>query len=153
MMAQTRIKRASQDRTHLDNVCETDAQISKTIVNSLGEKERRIYNHISSGAAWAECHLHDIGLSDGKWKHCGKDTQDITHVSWQCPVINKHRKLNDLDQIDPDLLPTYIKHGVPKAMASNVEATYWGDTEEDILYNKTQNNNNNSPLAMKRRNT
>ncbi len=82
-------------------------------------------------------------MSDGKCKHCGQETQDITHVLWQCPAINKHRKIHDLGQIDPDLLPNYIKHGVPKAMTSNVEATYWGDTEEEALLNKPQDAHSN----------
>ncbi len=127
MCANHRVAHASCDRSHLREVGEIDGQITKKIVNGLGPKERCIYNHISTGGAWSESHLQDIGLSQGKCTHCGQVAEDICHVTWHCPIVNKHRKIQDLQNVNPDLLPTYIKHGVPKAMSTDVEATFWGD--------------------------
>ena len=122
-----RMEIASETRAHLSQVGEIDDQITKKIINNLGAKEKRIYRHISSGAAWAEGHLHEIGLSEGRCTHCGAEAQDISHVCWDCPSVNKHRKNTELKDLDPSILPNFIKHGVPKAMSLDVEATFWGD--------------------------
>ncbi len=98
----------------------------KKIISGLGPKEQKIYNHISSGGAWSDAHLQDIGPSDGKCVHCGQDVQDISHITWNCPKINQHRKINDLKEVDSDMLPVFIKHGIPKAMSTNVEEVFWG---------------------------
>ena len=96
---------ASDNISHLKDVRETDDQITKKILGKLGVKERRIYRHISSGAAWAEGHLQEIGLTEGRCSHCGGEAQDITHVCWECPGVNKHRKHTDLKDLDPSILP------------------------------------------------
>ncbi len=127
---------AQEERTHLHNVGEIGAQLTKKIVNGLGDKERKVYGHLSSGAAWSEAHLQDIGLSQGRCSHCGGAPEDITHVTWHCPAIHKHRQFKDLQHINPDVLPGYIKHGVPKAMSADIEATFWGDVlEPDHIQN------------------
>ncbi len=61
------------------------------------------------------------------WRSC----PGICHITWKCPEVNKHRQHKDLCDIDPDLLPKYIQNGVPKAMSTNLEATYWGDVHDD----------------------
>ena len=100
-------------------------------MNSLGHKEAKVYSHISTGAAWSEAHLHDIGLSNnGTCFHCGGEASDITHVTWSCPVINKHRKVQDLKDLDPQLLPKFIKHGIPAAMPTDIEGALGGKFEQ-----------------------
>jgi hypothetical protein len=136
-----RSKIASKQRTHLEGLIETDMQIVNKVIAQLGPKEKKIYGHISSGAAWADNHLKDIGESDGKCIHCGEDVDDISHITWKCKVIHKHRKINDLKELNPDVLPCYIKHGVPKAMSTDVQATFWGDKLEiDSPSNEQANN-------------
>ncbi len=115
-------KKASDTRTHLN-----DTHIVKSVMAGLGQKEKRIYSHVSSGGAWADSHLKEIGLSDGKCPHCGTDVEDFTHITWQCEAIHKHRKVDTLKDVDHMILPSYIKHGVPKAMSTDVEGTFWGD--------------------------
>ncbi len=117
---------AEEDRSHLTNLDEVDNQIVKKIIGSLGPKEVKVYNHVSTGAAWSEAHLEEIGYSDGKCKHCGGGMKDITHICWDCPEISKHRKVHDLKDVNPDLLPDFIKHGVPKAMSPDIEGAFWG---------------------------
>ena len=43
----TRSKHAAKDRTHLQQVDEIDAHITKKIISCLGDKERKVYSHIS----------------------------------------------------------------------------------------------------------
>ena len=127
LAVRSRAHTASASRSHLKGVEEIDNHIVKKVVASLGQKEQKVYNHISSGGAWADNHLQEIGLSNGKCPHCGQDVDDITHITWQCVSINKHRKNHALKDVDPAMLPTYIKHGVPKAMSTDVQSTYWGE--------------------------
>ncbi len=126
-MANHRAAQATVNRTHLKDANEIDGKITKDTVNRLAPLEKKIYSHISSGGAWAEGHLENIGVSQGMCTHCGKKAEDITHVCWKCPVVNSHRQIDDLSNINPDLLPDYIKHGVPKAMSIDIEASFWGD--------------------------
>ncbi len=131
LAANKRAVDVTDQRSHLKGLNEIDNQIVKKIINRLGDKEARVYNHISTGGAWSEAHLQDIGLSEsGTCTHCGGEVHDISHVLWSCPVVNKHRKVEDLNHLDPQLLPTYIKHGVPAAMSSNIESTFWGQVEQ-----------------------
>ena len=133
-----RVRSVSVQRTHTAALKEVDIQISKKIVNSLGDKECKVYNHIASGAAWSEAHLHDIGLAtSSKCSHCGEEVTDITHVTWSCPVINQHRRIEDLKSLDPQLLPAYIRHGIPAAMSGDMETTFWGQqVPEDVVQSK-----------------
>ncbi len=131
MASNRRAEDVSKQRSHLKGLKEIDSQIVKKIVNSLGHKEAKVYNHISTGAAWSEAHLHDIGLSNnGTCSHCGGEGCDNTHVAWSCPVINKHRKVQDLKDLDPQLLPNFIKHGIPSAMPTDIEGAFWGKFEQ-----------------------
>ena len=85
LAANKRAENASEHRTHLHDIKEIDNQIVKKVVHSLGEKEKRVYGHISSGGAWSEGHLHDIGLSEsGKCTHCGEEVHDIAHMELSC---------------------------------------------------------------------
>ncbi len=110
MAAKDRTIHTEEDRTHLKGIGEIDQPINKSIIHGLGERERKVYNHISTGAVWTEQHLQDVGLSDGRCRHCQQFVDGASHILWKCPAINKHRNINDLANIDVDLLPQYIKH-------------------------------------------
>ncbi len=98
----------------------------KKILSGLGPKEQKIYSHISTGGAWSEAHLQEIGLSEGKCQHCGQQVQYIKHITWERPEINKHRKILGLKDVNADLLPDFVKHGIPKSMSTDLEGTFWG---------------------------
>ncbi len=119
--------KAAENRTHMDGLKEVDTQIVHRIIHGLGEKEKKVYRHITSGGAWAENHLEDIGYTDGLCRHCGQKVSDISHALWQCSEINKHRSNRDLCDLDPETLPCYIKHGIPAAMTTNVKGPYWSE--------------------------
>ncbi len=91
--ANARTRVGTVARQHMKDLNEIDGVIHKKILHVLGPKERKIFNHISSGAAWSEEHKLDIGLSDGKCKLCGANTTDITHVTWECEHIHIHRHI------------------------------------------------------------
>ena len=42
-------------------------------------------------------------------------------------MVNKHRKVDELKHIDPQSLPSYIKHGVPAAMSASIDKCFWGN--------------------------
>ena len=134
-----RNKNAAEQRTHLQGLQEVDTQMVHRIVNSMGDKEKKVYRHISSGGAWAENHLEDIGLSNGVCRHCGKKVNDISHVLWQCGEISKHRVNKELCNIDPDALPCYIKHGIPAAMTTNVKGPYWCEDRDTNQISSNEN--------------
>ncbi len=129
--ANARTRVGTESRQHMKDLNEIDGAIHKKILHSLGHKELKVYNHISSGAAWSEEHKADIGLSNGKCKLCGADTTDITHVTWECQHIHKHRQHRALVDLDHSHLPVYIKHGLAKALSGDVQCTYWGDKPTD----------------------
>ena len=114
---------------------EADAEITRKIINELGQKETKIYKHISSGAAWAQGHLQEIGQAEEMCQHCGEKATTISHITWKCQTINRHRKCRELSDINPDSLPEYIKHGVPKHMSTNLNGTFW---DEDTCTQKDQ---------------
>ncbi len=75
MMANHRARNATASRSHLTGLEEIDAPISKEMISKLATKELKVYNHLASGGAWAEQHLQDIGLSNGRCKHCGANAE------------------------------------------------------------------------------
>ncbi len=99
-MAKHRARNATAARSHLTGLDEIVAPISKNIINNMATKELRVYNHLATGGAWAEQHLQDMGLSNGRCKHCGAKAETITHVTWECPEINKHRQHTKLAKVD-----------------------------------------------------
>ncbi len=44
--------------------------------------------------------------------------------------MDKHRQHTSLEGLDRSCLPKHIKHGIPKAMTVDLEATFWGDNLE-----------------------
>ena len=125
--ANARTRVGTEFRQHMTDLNEIDETIHKEIMHAFGPKERKVFNHISTEAAWSKEHKADIGLSNGKCKLCGASTTDITHVTWECEHIHKHRQHRALIDIDHKHLPTYIKHGLSKALSCDVQCTYWGD--------------------------
>ena len=63
MASNRRAEDFSKQRSYWKGLKDIDSQMVKKIVNSLGHKEAKVCNHISTGAAWSEAHLHDTGLS------------------------------------------------------------------------------------------
>ncbi len=136
--ATARIKTASAERQHMQGLEEIDAEAHKRVLHSLGPKERTVFNHITTGAAWSEQHKHDIGLSDGKCQLCNENATDMAHVLWECPQVNKHRQNKNLIDLDINILPVYIKHGLAKAMSVNTQGYFWGQKPtEDPMPNTT----------------
>ena len=130
--ANARTRVGTESRQHMKDLHEIDGSIHKQIIHSLAPKERKVFNHLSSGAAWSEEHKANIGLSNGECKLCGACTTDITHVAWECEHVHKHREHRALVDIDHKLLPTYIKHGLAKALTSDVQCTFWGDRPTNV---------------------
>ena len=100
----------------------------KTVVNSLGSKEKRVYRHISTGAFWAQDQLADIQLGQDNCPHCGQVVNGSDHVLWRCEAVHKHRKHNCLRQLDPDSLPKAVLNGLPPALTASLSSQPWGSS-------------------------
>ena len=66
-----------QTRTYLQEFGETDHEMIKTIINSFGEKEERIYKHIASGAMWNASEICQICDDNYFCQHCGEKLRTL----------------------------------------------------------------------------
>ena len=132
-----RIQRASKSRTYCGEIQEIDDQIMKEILQNLGEKEKRIYTHINTGAFWHEGQLHSIDEADGKCRNCGAHVQDAQHILWNCPEVNKYRHLGLCQNIVWQMLPKCIRMGLPCAMTKDFDRAFWDYKDQ---YTNTNNN-------------
>ncbi len=149
-----RNNRATDQRAHLTGLEEHDTLITKKILHSLGDKEARVYKHVTAGAAWSDKHLQEIGDSDGRCPHCGCEVRDITHVLWECQKVKEHRKCSSIADIDPQSLPCYIKHGIPKTMSLEFEGPFWGKAlQPDSKFNDQTMKAIGMPANNKTKNT
>ena len=120
----------SETRTFCGHIKEVDADITKQIIHRLGPKEKRVYSHIATGAFWNEDQLANINNTDGMCKHCGNKVHSSSHVLWECPSINKHRRITALNQLDHKALPLCVQNGIPPAMHKSFSNTFWESTDE-----------------------
>jgi ribonuclease HI len=125
--ARTRARNTDHVRTFHGRVGEIDDLILNKTLNKFGTKERNAFRYVASGAFWNEKQLADIGQGGGFCPHCLTTYTNKHHTLWHCPVINKHRKHCELNDIDADALPDCIKVGLPPAMHARHNTPYWGD--------------------------
>ena len=128
-----RDNKIAKERTFLDSYGEMDHEMAKDIINKFGDKEQRVHKHIATGGMWNDNEIQDISQLDNKCKHCGEVVEDSTHVLWDCCVVNKHRKHNDLKDVNMDGVPKAIKYGIPLSMGWQLTKPFWhavGNTTE-----------------------
>ncbi len=87
-----RVRKVSEARSFCGSIDEIDDQITKKVVNHPGIKEQRVYCHIYTGGFWNEYQKIELQTSDGICQHCKREVKNSSHIPWQCPVVNKHRK-------------------------------------------------------------
>ena len=72
-------------------------------------------------------------------KHCGQPVVNSAHTLWECPQVNKHRKITDLECLNQTRLHPAISNGIPPAMTHNHRAPYWGKCDNnDAIYHATE---------------
>ena len=120
-------------RTFCGTLGEIDEAIVKKLVNNMAPKESNVYTHLSTGAFWNECQLHDIHMSDGLCYHCKQPVEDSSHITWGCPCVNQHRKHTKLANFDWKILPKSILNGIPPALSRCLSGAFWegGPTKKE----------------------
>ena len=113
IMARHRSHVTGQQRTFCGPITELDQPILKKVINGLGDKEKRVFRHIATGASWAQDQLADIQLGHEACPHCGIVARGTEHILWKCAAIHGHRKHKDLCDVDTDLLPKAVLNGIP----------------------------------------
>ena len=132
IVTRSRAQATSQQRTFCGPISELDNDTLKSVVNHLGYKEKHVFRHVASGACWDDEDLADIQLGDGRCKHCGAQVHCPAHVLWDCPVVNQHRKVKELEGVHSEHLPKAIAVGLPPALSSDFTSTPWV-TQGDVV--------------------
>ena len=96
IMARHRSQVTVQQRTFCGPIAELDQPILKTVINGLGNKEKRVFRHIATGAFSAQDQLADIQLGLEACPHCGTVDKGTEHILWKCAAIHGHCKHKDL---------------------------------------------------------
>ena len=125
LVVRARDAQIGEQRTFLGDISEIDHNVLKSVYHQFGLRDRRIYAHVATGGFWGEDQLVNIRETDGSCPHCGLASADTTHINWECPSINKHRKFKDLNGINIRCLPQAIANGIPPAMAIGCEGPFW----------------------------
>ncbi len=120
------VKRVDANRTFHAHIGELDSGILKGVVNDLGRHEGFVFRHVATGAFWADHQLAAIGVKDPLCPHCSVRVDTADHVTWYCPVVNAHRKVDSLSHINPDHLPPCIKQGLPPSLSADSTEPFWG---------------------------
>ena len=126
-----RCQQIGKDRTFCGSITEIEGGVLKSVVNNLNDREKNSFCHISTEGFWHDGQLKEIGITDGKCSHCGKNDVDHTHILWDCPCINEKRINNKLSSINTAHLPTAIKCGLPIAMSAKINGNFWIEQEGD----------------------
>jgi ribonuclease HI len=125
IVARSRAAATSHNRSFCGKFDELDNSVLKSVVNSLGHKEKHVYRHVATGAYWDDDDLADIQLGDGLCKHCGATVSGPSHILWDCPVINSHRTDNTLEGVRSEHLPKAVAVGLPPALGVNLQKPLW----------------------------
>ena len=127
-VARHRVDHVNNSRTFHKYVPEIDRSIVREVMHKLGPHEQNVYRCLGTGATWDQkqlCHVWTNEHSEA-CPHCGVGVESGEHVSWECSVINSHRKSRELCNLDHSALPTCIKVGIPVAMHAKFDGPYWG---------------------------
>ena len=58
--------------------------------------------------------------------HCGEIVANSEHITWNCKVVDSHRKFQGMRHLEPAKLPTCIKYGFPSALDADFDGPFWG---------------------------
>ena len=130
LVTRDQLRKVEGQRTFCGDLQEIDLPILNQTIAELGDKEKRVHQHVATGAFWHEQQLADISESDGKCRHCGQNVCGTDHTLWNCQVINGHRKNTDLCHIKTDTLPPALLNGLPQAMSSCLHGMFWAKSEQ-----------------------
>ena len=120
-----RVANLANHRTFTGQIAEIDDNLHKKVISHLGEIEKKLHMHISTGGFWAENQLDEINQTGNLCQHCGQTVQGPEHVLWECQCIHKHRTFKDLSEINFKELPKAILNGLPPAMSTRIHAYFW----------------------------
>ena len=126
MASRARAQRLDLHRTYHSNVGEIDSDVIHIIVSSIGTNEAKVLKHIATAGFWNEALKVSIQLADGACPHCGQLSIPADHIHWRCPVIHEHRTIQALSRLDPDVLPTCVKVGLPPSVTHDFTKPYLG---------------------------
>ena len=84
---------------------------------------------MQQGATWDRTMTSKFGYNENVCELCGIPDAQITHTCWHCPALKQqHEKL--ISEVCPnlqvDLLPVAMLHGIAPAMAEPPNHSYWG---------------------------
>ena len=136
-----RTKAAAHKRTEYTGLHEIDTTVYHNATAKLTDEERHIVNNIAMGGMWCASKLHELGHADSPaCQHCGAEQQTVNHILWHCPALAHARctEHHNTEHIQPDDLPPALQIGVPPAMGTSSEYTYWGGEVNHDWTLKTQ---------------
>ena len=127
----SRLQKISADREFLGGLQEFDNVAFQDAIKRRSEEELSILKYISTGAAWAQSTLCEIGRTeDDKCQMCGEKEWDIRHTLWECKEV--HGENTERMRALRPLLPTNLQFGIPGPITKDLDRTYWGFTYFEI---------------------
>lgn len=103
-------------------------------------QDRANVNIVRIGVAWTRAAAYWAGQAEDKiCQLCNEVDEASDHVC-KCSALKARQKEMDkeLAEIDPDLLPAPIKHGIAPAMSLGPKEAFWADLTDKHKFNQKQ---------------
>jgi hypothetical protein len=124
-----RSKAAASTRTVIGSCIEIESPVLVRAISAALPENEECIKYIASAGAWSESAKVKSRLAaDGRCPHCGAEDQDIVHTIYSCPGLATERASAPgiVGRIDLRDLPPALRIGIPPALGSSLEATFWG---------------------------
>ena len=108
-------------------------------LSKMNDEDRMIADITRTGAAWTRTAAYWAGQAEDKTcQLCGERDEHSWHF-WSCSKLTDARREagNEIAELDPEILPMPIRHGIAPAMKAKGTTTFWGtEMEEESKYTK-----------------
>ena len=129
LAAEARMEWASTTRADLKNIGDIDREALTKALRGRPTGDQRILKHSISLSSWSNEKLFEAGQSNSKaCELCGCPTQTTRHLIYDCPALKDSRveACKCLPGVNLNDIPNALQIGLPPAMGTDYEATFWG---------------------------
>ena len=130
LCCRNRTRVAANTRGEVQELHEIDMEATEPA--RINDEDRMILDLTRTGAAWTRTAAYWAGQAESKTCQLCKKGDEPSWFFWTCKSLNNERDKIDttLADLDPELLPMPVRHGIAPALKAKGATTYWGSEED-----------------------
>ena len=127
-----RTRAAMGNRDETKELREIEMEVLNDYTKQMKDTDRAALDLVRTGSTWHKTAAFWAGHCDSRLcELCGQEDERSDHF-WRCTALSEKRTQVDaaLAEIDPEVLPPAVRHGIPPVLSAGITGTYWNQDPE-----------------------